>query len=116
MLPAPAQGAVGIEARAGDDATRALLAAIDHAATHGCVLAERAFLAALGADCHSPVAALAERDGDGMTLRAELFSEDGALHVAGEARLSGDVFEAGALADHLLAQAPPALAALFAGR
>ncbi|MBA2932517.1 hydroxymethylbilane synthase [Sphingomonas sp. CGMCC 1.13654] len=109
MLPAPAQGAVGVEARAGDAATFALLAAIDHAETHGCVAAERAFLAALGADCHSPVAALATPDGN---LRAELFSEDGALHITGH-RPSAEAAE---LADCLLDQAPSAIRNLFAGR
>ena len=112
MLPAPAQGAVGIEARADDAATLALLAAIDHAGTHACVATERAFLAALGADCHSPVAALAMPDGG---LRAELFSEDGAFHITGHRTPAGPA-EAAELADWLLAQAPPAIARLFAGR
>ncbi len=114
MLPAPAQGAVGIEARADDDATLALLRAIDHADTHACVLAERAFLAALGADCHSPVGALAVRAGEGLRIRAELLSEDGRLRVAGEIEGPGDA--AGTLADRLLAEAPPAIARLFTGR
>ena len=55
MLPAPAQGAVGIEMRADDDRVRGWLGAIDHAPTHICVAMERALLAALKADCHSPV-------------------------------------------------------------
>lgn len=114
MLPAPAQGAVGIEARADDAATLALLAAIDHAETHVCVLAERAFLAALGAGCHSPVGALAVVADGTLTIRAEILSEDGALRVGGEA--SGENAADGTLADRLLAEAPPALARLFAGR
>jgi hydroxymethylbilane synthase len=115
MLPAPAQGAVGIEARADDVDLLALLTAIDHRETHGCVLAERAFLAALGADCHSPVGALAIRDGDALLLRAEILSEDGSQRIAGDARLlTAD--EAGRLADRLLAEAPAALAHLFTGR
>jgi hydroxymethylbilane synthase len=112
MLPAPAQGAVGIEARADDAATLALLAAIDHAETHACVATERAFLAALGADCHSPVAALATTDGG---LRAELLSEDGAFHVTGHRSIAGPA-QAAELADWLLGAAPPAIAKLFAGR
>ncbi len=117
MLPAPAQGAVGIEARADDEATLALLRAIDHADTHACVLAERAFLAALGADCHSPVGALAVRKGSAIAIRAELLSEDGRHHVSGAIRIAADTpAEAGALADRLLAQAPAAIAGLFAGR
>ncbi len=104
MLPAPAQGAVGIETRANDTATRALIATLDHAATHSCVLAERALLAALQADCHSPVAALASEDG---TIRAELFAEDGSDHIAGQ----GD--DPTALAHDLLARAPAAVRKLF---
>ena len=65
MLPASAQGAVGITARADDAAALALLAAIDHAPTFAAVMLERGFLAALGGTCHSPVAALASVvDGD----------------------------------------------------
>jgi hydroxymethylbilane synthase len=105
MLPAPAQGAVGIEGRSDDTATAALLAVLDHAATHACVLAERALLAALHADCHSPVAALAGDDG---TIRAELFAEDGSAHVAG----SGD--DPGRLARDLLDRAPQVIRKLFA--
>jgi hydroxymethylbilane synthase len=112
MLPAPAQGAIGIEARADDAATLALLAAIDHVETHACVATERAFLAALGADCHSPVAALAMPEGG---LRAELLSEDGTFHVTGH-RAPADPVEAGQLADWLIGQAPPAIARLFTGR
>jgi hydroxymethylbilane synthase len=115
MLPAPAQGAVGIEARADDASMLALLAAINHRETQTCVLAERAFLAALGADCHSPVAALATIEGDAMRLRGELLSEDGSHRVGGE-RSTTAPFDAGALADWLLTQAPPAIASLFTGR
>ena len=106
MLPAPAQGAVGVEARADDAATRALVAALDHLPTHRSVLAERALLAARQADCHSPVAALAGEDG---TIRAELFAEDGG------ARVSGSGEDPQALARDLLARAPESIRALFAG-
>ncbi|WP_298688269.1 hydroxymethylbilane synthase [uncultured Sphingomonas sp.] len=117
MLPAPAQGAVGIEARTDDVATRALLAAIDDRATHICVLAERALLAALGADCHSPMAALARLDGDRIDIAAELLSEDGAHRCADRTTIRADrPEEAGALADLLLARASPVLARLFTGR
>jgi hydroxymethylbilane synthase len=105
MLPAPAQGAVGIEARAGDRAARALIEALDHPSTHRRVLAERALLAALHAGCHSPVAALAGEDG---VLRAELLSEDGDAHVAG----SGD--DPAILARDLLARAAHSIRELFA--
>jgi len=110
MLPAPAQGAVCIEVRADDAAARALVAAIDHAATSACVGAERALLAALRADCHSPVAALATLDGAMLTMRAELLSEDGADSVEGEDQ--GDDVGARLAAD-LLARAPLAVGRLF---
>lgn len=115
MLPAPAQGAVGIEVRAGDAAALALVAAIDHSPTSACVAAERALLAALVADCHSPVAALATLAGDMLTLAAELLSEDGADHVVGEASGEDPHVVAAALAADLLARAPAGVRALFAG-
>jgi hydroxymethylbilane synthase len=116
MLPAPAQGAVGIEVRADDGRARALVAAIDHPVTHACVAAERALLAALKADCHSPVAALATIEGAILTIEAELFSEDGSAHVHG--MIEGAPEEAGlalALARDLLNRAPEPVRALFAG-
>jgi hydroxymethylbilane synthase len=64
ILPAPAQGAIGIECRANDVITSALLKAIDHSDTHQAVLAERAFCRALGGTCHSPVAAYARTEGE----------------------------------------------------
>jgi len=105
MLPAPAQGAVGIEIRKSDDAMRQMIVTLDHAATHASVLAERALLAALHADCHSPVAALAGADG---TIRAELYAEDGSAFVAG----SGN--DPVTLAQDLLARAPASIRQLFA--
>ena len=116
MLPAPAQGAVGIEARADDSRTLALLAAIDHPKTRACVLAERALLAALMADCHSPVAALATIEGAILTIEAELFAEDGSANVHG--MIEGapeDAMLPAALARDLLDRAPEAVRALFAG-
>ena len=116
MLPAPAQGAVGIECRTGDDHARAMLARIDHPETHACVLAERALLAALKADCHSPVAALATIEGAIMTLRAELLSEDGSVHVtAQEAGAPTDPVLPIAVARDLLIGAPEAIRRLFGG-
>ena len=115
MLPAPAQGAVGIEARADDTRTLDRLAAIGDATTFTCVMLERALLAALEADCHSPVAGLAVIHGDTVTLRAELLAEDGSFHVEG--RIEGAPDEPGlaaALAHDLLARAPAPVRRLFA--
>ena len=114
MLPAPAQGAVGIETRAADEATTALINAISHQPTMACVMAERALLLALNADCHSPLAALAEIDGKHLHLRAELFAADGSAHVEGETRgMTDDLGFAAQLAADLLARAPAPVRALF---
>jgi len=79
MLPAPAQGAICIEARLNDPRVDALLAAIDHRATAIAVTAERALLAALDGSCRTPIAALAEIDATGaLHLRALLATPDGA--------------------------------------
>ncbi len=112
MLPAPAQGAVGIETRAGDEAVQAVLARINDSATMTCVLAERAFLAALGAGCHSPVAALAVMAGSSIQVRAELISPDGRECVRGEEWIANPS-DAEGLAHELLGNASPALRALF---
>ena len=113
LLPAPAQGAVGVEVRADDPQAAALVAAIDHADTHRCVAAERALLAGLGADCHSPVAALASLAGETLRLRASLIAEDGTDEICGAVEGTGP--EVGTeLATDLLDRAPPAIRRLFA--
>lgn len=114
ILPAPQQGAVGIEVRADDAATRTRVAAIGDPTTEACVAMERALLAALHAGCHSPVAALATIEPRGMRLRCELLSGDGAERVAQDrAALSGTPSEAAEIADALLADASTALRRLF---
>jgi hydroxymethylbilane synthase len=79
-LPAPAQGAIAIECRDDDAATRALCAALDHADTRTRVSAERAMNRALHGSCHVPVAAFAEFDGDRLRLA-------GLVGDAGDGRL-----------------------------
>ncbi|MBW0143993.1 hydroxymethylbilane synthase [Sphingomicrobium clamense] len=114
LLPAPAQGAVGIDAREDDLKTRNLLAAIDHAETHEDVLVERAFVRALGGDCHSPVAAAARHDNGRITLDAALYAEDGSACVTGSCHMAvGDADPAIALAETLLSDAPPSIRELF---
>jgi hydroxymethylbilane synthase len=115
MLPAPAQGAVGIEVRADDAAAAGLLAAIDDPATHLCVTAERALLAALRADCHSPVAALASLSGEMLTLRGELLAEDGEAQVEGHVEGTATDDLGARLAADLLDSAPASVRRLFAG-
>ncbi len=86
MLPAPGQGALAVECRAGDTELAASLRdALDHPRTRTAVAAERAVLAALEAGCSAPVGALAEvaegEDGDELWLRAVALSADGAVAV-----------------------------------
>jgi hydroxymethylbilane synthase len=115
-LPAPAQAAIAVECRAGDRRTLARLAAIDHAPSRAEVMAERALLAALGGSCHSPIAVLCELGGDALTMRAAIFSPDGAEKVFGEARFAaGDLEGPATLAADLLRRASPGLAAHFNG-
>lgn len=114
LLPAASQGAIGIECRAADGAALALLGAIDHEPTHRAVAAERSFLAALGGDCRSPVAAHAWWREDGvLQLDAEIYSDDGADHAAGHAMIDHDD-AAAALARRLLGDAPDSVRRLFA--
>jgi hydroxymethylbilane synthase len=77
MLPAVAQGAICIECRAADGPVRGLLDRINHPPTMTAITAERAFLAALDGSCRTPIAALAEIDGDAMRLRGLVASPDG---------------------------------------
>ena len=114
MLPAPAQGAVGIAVLASHAEAMVAVAAIDDPATSACVLTERALLAALGAACHSPVAALAALSGEMLTLRAELIAEDGSLHVDGTSEGTDGALIAAELAADLLARAPSSVRSLFA--
>jgi hydroxymethylbilane synthase len=114
MLPAPAQGAIGIECRLDDPATAALLGKIDHFETHQAVLAERAFCRALGGTCHSPVAALARIEGEEIALSCEILSEDGREHVAGRMSFAiGDLEQPASLAREMLEAAPLAIRRLF---
>ena len=114
MLPAPGQGAIGIECRADDNDTQAKLAAIDVHRTSAAVRAERAFARALGGTCHSPVGALAEVDQGQVRLRAEILSEDGKDQVADEARFKvGDDAAAAELAKAMLGRAPESIRKLF---
>lgn len=115
-LPAPGQGAIAIECRADDAATRSLLAAIDHAPSRHAVLAERALLAGLGGNCHSPIAVLTEADGPQLVMRAAIFSPDGAEKVERTACFTpGDSAAPAALAAQLLADAPEVVRVHFSG-
>ena len=97
MLPAVAQGAIGIEIRSADDATRALLAPLNCTATATRVTAERSLLAILDGSCRTPIAALATLDGDRLHLTAKVLSNDGRQVFRAERRGSaGDAAAIGA--------------------
>jgi hydroxymethylbilane synthase len=76
-LPAPGQGALGIECVAERSQLAALLAPLNDADTARCVLAERAVSRALGGSCAVPLGAYAQPDGSGLRLRALIASTDG---------------------------------------
>jgi hydroxymethylbilane synthase len=100
MLPCVGQGALGIETRVADPRIAALCDRLNDFNTHQCVTAERAFLAAMGGGCQSPVAAYGEIVGDQLRLRAASFRE---LPVR-RAEALGPLTEAAALGRQLAAQ------------
>jgi hydroxymethylbilane synthase len=115
MLPAPGQGALGVECRAGDTDCMQLLKLLDDRTGRSEVMAERAFARALGGSCHSPVAALAKVDRMKVHLTAEILSADGRERIRDEASfVVGDEEAPGQLARDMLARAPEAVRKLFA--
>lgn len=84
MLPAVAQGAIGIERRADDSRAADMLAAIHHTETGERLAAERAFLAALDGSCETPIAGLAELSGGNLRLRGEILRPDGSESLSDE--------------------------------
>lgn len=77
MLPAVAQGAIGIEVREADVDTIELLVPLDDAPTRKLLEAERAFLTALDGSCRTPLAGLANLRGDRIEFRGEILRPDG---------------------------------------
>jgi hydroxymethylbilane synthase len=98
-LPAPGQGALAIETRADDAATRGRVTPLGHPATARCVAAERGFLAALGAGCLAPAGALATIAGNTLVLDAMVGTPDGTAQR--RARSEGAVGDAEALGEAL---------------
>jgi hydroxymethylbilane synthase len=109
MLPAVAQGAIGIERRGDDSRAAAMLEAIHDGPTGQRLAAERTFLAHLDGSCETPIGSLAELDGGSMRLRGEILRIDGTEVYSDD--VSGaieDGPEMGrAMAAKLLAQAGP---------
>lgn len=97
MLPAPGQGALGIECLAAREEVVALLAPLADGSTTACVLAERAVSRALGGNCSLPLAAFAQANMDNMRLRALVASADGRRVVRCE--LEGDIADPLALGE-----------------
>lgn len=97
MLPAVAQGAIGIQARQGDDRINNYLAAIHHSVTGQRVTCERACLAVLDGSCRTPIAAYAELEGNDLHLRALIALPDGSqIHRYGGRAPAGDAADLGA--------------------
>ncbi len=109
MLPAIAQGAIGVEQRLGDDRVSALLSRVNDPDTAHRMRAERALLAGLDGSCQTPIAGLATLAEGQIRLRGEILRPDGSECLAGE--VSGTVSEAealgAALAAELLGRAGP---------
>jgi hydroxymethylbilane synthase len=82
LLPAVGQGALGLETRADDAATRAALAPLNDSCTLAAVTTERALLAALRGGCLAPVGALATARDDRLHLQAAVLSVDGRQRLA----------------------------------
>jgi hydroxymethylbilane synthase len=107
MLPAVAQGAIGIERRVDDTRMAEMLAAIHDTETGQRLAAERAFLAALDGSCETPIAGLAELDGTTLRLRGQVLRPDGSDSIADD--VSGSIEDGAemgrAMAAKLLAEA-----------
>jgi len=114
ILPAPGQAVIGMECRTNDTRTQSVLSTVSNEITYNCVMAERAFTRALGATCHSPVAAFCVLEDGDLRMRAQLFSEDGSEMVEQRAVFDCDeLHKCEALAQAMLAAAPDAVRRLF---
>ena len=103
FVPSPGQGALAVEARVDDAATRRLLEGIDDHPVAAAVRIERAFLRAIGGGCTTPVGAYAAAVGSGWRLLAMLATEDGTRVEWADVRLDGET-AAAELARSMLAR------------
>jgi hydroxymethylbilane synthase len=107
MLPAVAQGAIGIERRIDDTRAAQMLEAIHDKETGQRLVAERAFLEALDGSCETPIAGLSELDGTNMRLRGQVLRPDGSESIGDD--VSGSIEDGAemgrAMAAKLLAEA-----------
>ena len=104
FLPAVGQGALGIECRAADAATLALLRPLDHGPTHRAVAAERRVLAELEGGCMIPLAAFAIERPDGLALSACVLDPAGRERVAASALAPAGHPDPGGLGHDVAAQ------------
>ena len=115
LLPAPGQGALGIECRSDDDATITALRPLDDFVTHAAVAAERAALARLEGGCLAALGAWGRWEGSGLLLSVVVLSEDGVKRLDAEAsstsvKVLADAIVLGeAVADDLLERGAGAL-------
>ena len=109
MLPAVAQGAIGVEVRADDERAASLLAPLHDRSTAIRIAAERSFLARLDGSCRTPIAGLACLDGDALDFRGMILAPDGeACYETRHAGAPGDAAEIGdQAAAELISQAGP---------
>ncbi|OUD10143.1 hydroxymethylbilane synthase [Marivivens niveibacter] len=109
MLPAVAQGAIGIERREGDSNVAEMLAALHHEETGIRIKCERAFMARLDGSCETPIGGLAEIQDDKIRLRGEILATDGSAAFSDEGTAPIDDGEklGRELAERLLAAAGP---------
>jgi hydroxymethylbilane synthase len=102
MLPAVSQGALGVETRADDAETNALVSRLDDPRTRAAVLAERALLRSLGGGCQVPIAAHATVEGGRLALDGLVATPDGAEVLRD--RVEGDAADAAGLGEALAAR------------
>lgn len=93
-LPSPGQGALAIEIRSGRDELKALLAPLDHAATHACVAAERTLSRELGGSCQIPLGGFATLADGTLTLAGFVAATDGSVMLSASASAPPDEAEA----------------------
>lgn len=117
FLPAPAQGAIGIEIRESDERTAELVSVLNHAPTATTIAAERSLLATLDGSCRTPIGAFTELNGVSCRLTAEILSPDGREFYRGSVEgAAADAAKLGTqLGATLLEQAGPEFQRQFKG-
>ena len=112
LCPAPGQGALAIECRAGDQAIRAALQSLEDSETRMAITAERRCLATLGGGCLVPIGAYCHRSGDQLSLQAVVASADGSRIIRAESRHADPEILGELLAHRLLEQGAGAILGL----